>query len=664
VLFVLAAIIPLVFLSRLVISSTHDATTTFWHFQLVTHPIVQAFLGKGTYLNQQSLYGFYPEMMRPFWAVFGAPTPVVLTKVMAGLLLCANIGFVIFMFQFCRFKGLAVAFALLAITMSMLFYPFWPGDSYFQFFPLRVIFPSIALVLMCFRSSIPAFAPYIILAFGVFWNIESGLSAFASYGLFAILAEHEPNWRKMFRTALANAGLAIGGLAVAFIALSAHYALKFGAQPNWADLTKYVRMYGSVGMYTEPMSLWGAWIIPVLVYFTGIFVGVRSLFSLQIVEDKKRYAALIAIAAMGILFSKYYQNRSVPLQLLFSSFPMLMCLGILVDLGLARLKRSGAISARALGTIIIAPLASALVVFAVNDPVPNRRWSAIEGKDGASALDTAASIVVENFKRIRTSDTDELLVVAPYVDLVQMKLGKPNPLPSPFHCALEFRNEVDALVKEIKKPTTKMIVFDHNELCYDGVFKDEPVVKRAVYADFEPLPSSCSRLGSTYEAFIRSDMSPGQTNVTERGYNIAEGKSARQSSQFGVSTAAAAVDGITNGNYAKGSVTHTAQNKNPWWEVDLGSTQKVTSIVVWNRSEYTERLSNYWVFMSDVPFDATDTLETIKSKPNVWKSYQKTAPCPNFEIQTEGREGRYVRVQLASDGFLSLAELQAFSSAP
>lgn len=47
-----------------------------------------------------------------------------------------------------------------------------------------------------------------------------------------------------------------------------------------------------------------------------------------------------------------------------------------------------------------------------------------------------------------------------------------------------------------------------------------------------------------------------------------------------------AIDGNTNGDYAGAmSTTHTKQEKNPWWEVDLGTSTTIDKVVIWNRTD-------------------------------------------------------------------------------
>jgi uncharacterized repeat protein (TIGR01451 family) len=147
--------------------------------------------------------------------------------------------------------------------------------------------------------------------------------------------------------------------------------------------------------------------------------------------------------------------------------------------------------------------------------------------------------------------------------------------------------------------------------------------------------------------------------------NLALGKPVAQSSTLpGYATAgpAGAVDGNTDGNFFDGSVTHTNLENNPWWQVDLGASATVNSIAIWNRTDCCgSRLGDYWVFVSDTPFLATDTPATLQGRAGTFSSHQATAPNPSATIAA-GAQGRYVRVQLAGSGYLSLAEVQVIGT--
>jgi hypothetical protein len=150
------------------------------------------------------------------------------------------------------------------------------------------------------------------------------------------------------------------------------------------------------------------------------------------------------------------------------------------------------------------------------------------------------------------------------------------------------------------------------------------------------------------------------------GSNLAQGKTASQSSMFpgyATSGAASAVDGSTDGVFFDGSVTATNLEINAWWQVDLGTSATVNSIVIWNRTDCCgDRLGDFWVFVSNVPFSPTDTPLTLQNRPGTFSSHQTAAPNPSTTIVAGGAQGRYIRVQLTGTDYLSLAEVQVFGT--
>ena len=157
-----------------------------------------------------------------------------------------------------------------------------------------------------------------------------------------------------------------------------------------------------------------------------------------------------------------------------------------------------------------------------------------------------------------------------------------------------------------------------------------------------------------------SGTNPAPPTTPPTSTNLAQGKAARQSSTA-FTSAAAAVDGNTDGMFEHASVTHTHQDVNPWWEVDLGGSAALGSIVIWNRTDCCgDRLRDYWVFVSDTPFAAGDTPANLQTRPGTWSRHQTGVPSPSVTIATGGLQGRYVRVQVSGRNYLSLAEVQVF----
>jgi hypothetical protein len=156
------------------------------------------------------------------------------------------------------------------------------------------------------------------------------------------------------------------------------------------------------------------------------------------------------------------------------------------------------------------------------------------------------------------------------------------------------------------------------------------------------------------------------TNRLGGSADLALGRTAMQSSTlpgYATTGAASAVDGNTDGQFFDGSVSHTNQEANAWWQVDLGASASINTVVVWNRTDCcSTRLSEFWVFVSNTPFLPTDTPLTLQNRPGTFNSHQTIAPNPSTTITFNGVQGQYVRVQLTGTDFLSLAEVQVFGT--
>jgi subtilisin family serine protease len=185
-------------------------------------------------------------------------------------------------------------------------------------------------------------------------------------------------------------------------------------------------------------------------------------------------------------------------------------------------------------------------------------------------------------------------------------------------------------------------------------------LKSTLLANVDVLPSLTGRTSTGGRLNVFKALQSCAGTVVS-GNNLAVGKSATQSSTllgYGSSAAGNAVDGNTNGNFSNGSVTHTNYDANAWWQVDLGSSSSVTSVVISNRTDCcADRLSDYWIFVSDTAFGPADTPATLQGRAGTWSSHQTTIPNPSSTIPVNA-QGRYVRVQLGNSNYLSLAEVQ------
>jgi uncharacterized protein YjdB len=131
--------------------------------------------------------------------------------------------------------------------------------------------------------------------------------------------------------------------------------------------------------------------------------------------------------------------------------------------------------------------------------------------------------------------------------------------------------------------------------------------------------------------------------------NLALNGTATQSSIDYEGVPSRAIDGNTSGIWADGSITHTLEESNPWWEVDLDKEYYIGSINIYNRSGKTKtRLSNFTVLV----YSADSVL--------VYSETFTTYPDPSVTVVLDSVLGQRIKVQLNGTGILSLAEVQVF----
>lgn len=119
--------------------------------------------------------------------------------------------------------------------------------------------------------------------------------------------------------------------------------------------------------------------------------------------------------------------------------------------------------------------------------------------------------------------------------------------------------------------------------------------------------------------------------------NIATTGEARQISTDYDGPARLAIDGNTDGQYEKKSVSHTAQADDPWWEVDLKSERPLDRIVIWNRTDSgtVERMKNYRIAVLNAQREV------------IWSQDVVEPPQPSAEFPLSGVRGVPFSVAIA-----------------
>ena len=146
--------------------------------------------------------------------------------------------------------------------------------------------------------------------------------------------------------------------------------------------------------------------------------------------------------------------------------------------------------------------------------------------------------------------------------------------------------------------------------------------------------------------------------------NLALNQPTEQSSTYGLGTASLAVDGNRTGSSPwSADLQHTEVEAQPWWQVDLGAVSNIEQVNIYNRTDCCAgRLNNFYILVSDNPFDPTATLDELRNDPNNYV-HTFTGRAGLLENITIGTTGRYVRIQHTRTIQLHLAEVEVMGCA-
>ncbi|HUU89981.1 MAG TPA: discoidin domain-containing protein [Phycisphaerae bacterium] len=122
-----------------------------------------------------------------------------------------------------------------------------------------------------------------------------------------------------------------------------------------------------------------------------------------------------------------------------------------------------------------------------------------------------------------------------------------------------------------------------------------------------------------------------------------------------VQDAAGGVDGCKTGEWG----FHTANEKDPWWHVDLGRVQPLARVVLYNRCQQgmAQRMKDFSLLLSA---DGAAWAEAYRHGGKVF--YGATDKKP-LVIPLDGKEARFVRIRLNGTSYFHLDEVEVYAPA-
>ena len=330
------------------------------HFVAFFDSVVQVFLGKTLLVDMASQYGLYALLLKPLFKIIGLSV-LNFTLVMAALKALAFLSMFLMLRKATRNKLIAfLGFATILFFSCVLGAADIGTDPFFQYIPLRLIFPALFALLLWFyiiennpkiRKGLYLFLS-VFCALAVLWNSDTGLVVMLTWLVYVLFEELlSLSTRKIGVTILKctqHLGVILG-CTIAALAVFALYTFLISRQwPNFASLAIYTKLFYFYGFFMLPMRPLHAWNLVVLAYIIGLFLSIsflfdRNGFTLAPVsrdpKDQAYYKLTFALSVLGIGLFNYFVGRSHDWNLLPVSWVALILLTLFTDRLFSQLSR-------------------------------------------------------------------------------------------------------------------------------------------------------------------------------------------------------------------------------------------------------------------------------------------------------------------------------------
>jgi hypothetical protein len=431
------------------------------HFNAVFFPVVQVYEGKALLINCASQYGLHPQFLLPLFRLIGLNI-LSFSLVMSLLTAGSFAALWAFLSRACENKSAAfVGFAALLFSTWFYFARRANLDLYFQYFPIRFVFPAFMVLLGWRQLRQPTRWLYwgllTFLAVGVLWNLDAGLPSLLTWTATLCFAElFGDDWRSVARRVVGHLAAAGCVLTAVVAAYSGVIRVCYGAFPDYEQFFYYQRLYFVAGFCKLPMTLPSTWVLVGLVYLAGLAFAA---FALAARQGTPRAKMVFLLSVLGVGLSSYYQGRSHPGVLLLAWWPCHLLLALFLDDLLLRLKEKPASLLPWFATAVLAWF----LVGAACSLVPELRFvgNAIDANYRAMSDRKVPRLRQEDVALLmnRVPPGDKVVVASRHAALIHLASKRPafNSVSLPDQMALweEFRQLEELLAQS---PSTLVLI--------------------------------------------------------------------------------------------------------------------------------------------------------------------------------------------------------------
>jgi hypothetical protein len=248
------------------------------NFGVVVMPVVNVFFGALPPLDVHSQYGLYAYFMVPVLKLIGLNV-FNISAIFSILFFICFIGIFYFVYSLTGSAFIALATMIAAFFLNTSFGNIWPGELYFQYRPIRMLSPCLALLFFLFYVANPTTLRRIIvllfLSVLVLWNLDSGvptLVAFVIASAFNRFFSIEVSANSKTR---ASIYLVLEGILVPITVLIFFIFILFILKNEWVTAAEFLEAQRRWRGGTVYFSSWSqAILLPTFIYFVGVAVAI------------------------------------------------------------------------------------------------------------------------------------------------------------------------------------------------------------------------------------------------------------------------------------------------------------------------------------------------------------------------------------------------------
>lgn len=441
-----------------------------FHLNPIFYPLSQVIAGKILLVNITSLYGLFPLFLAPIFGIIGFS--VLKFSLVMGIILCSSY---IFLFSFMR-RIINNYVLLYSGFLSVVFYSFLTHspagpDFYFQYWPIRLLFPSVFLLLTAVylknENKYLYYLSLFVCVLGVLWNFDSGIIVFLTWII--VLAYHEFSKNNEVITKCLKIGshLLKAGLffATGILCFYLYTYLLSGAWPDISLFLQYQKMFLS-GYFMIPMlSPPHAWNLVILTYLMGLLLSVSALINKQIDYKDK---LIFALSVLGIGLFSYYEGRSHDLTLFGPSYIAFILAAIFADKLYSRIKNNGMVLR---GEVLIFAFLFYIIISTPFSMIYNIKTYFSYAWNGALSFQQKEdSVYAKNINFIKNNATkgEGIFIMSPHNEGIYYgETGTYSAVDIPSSTDLFFKREADAIVTFLEKNKDKKVFIEQPLSFYD-----------------------------------------------------------------------------------------------------------------------------------------------------------------------------------------------------